>query len=56
MKTSKQPNQTWFNVPNEINETYKLMEDAGFVTFPFSGFPFFLPIGQRIMRSIRKYY
>ncbi len=52
MRTSKQSNQSWFDVNKNSQETYKLMEDAGFVDFPYSGFPLFLPIGQKIMKSI----
>jgi prolyl-tRNA synthetase len=35
-------------------ETYKLISEAGFVTFPYAGFPFFLPIGQRLVRNIQR--
>jgi len=54
MILSKQLFQDRFLVPKNWREvqTYRLFEECGFVEFPYSGFPLFLPIGKRIMDNI----
>jgi len=52
MRTSKQVNLDWFKVPEKFDDVYKIMEQIGFVNFPYSGFPLFLPLGQKIMGNI----
>ncbi|MAG78441.1 hypothetical protein CL616_03690 [archaeon] len=54
MRLSKQLFQDRLTVPINWKEldTYKLLESCGFVEFPYSGFPLFLPIGKRVMESI----
>lgn len=54
MRLSKQLFQDRLTVPNNWRDldTYKLIEECGFVEFPYSGFPLFLPVGKRIMESI----
>ncbi|HZX12555.1 MAG TPA: aminoacyl--tRNA ligase-related protein [Candidatus Nanoarchaeia archaeon] len=54
MRLSKQLFQDRLTVPDNWRDldTYKLFEECGFVEFPYSGFPLFLPIGKRVMESI----
>src|SRR3989338_4963940 len=54
MRLSKQLFQDRLTVADNWRDldTYKLFEECGFVEFPYSGFPLFLPIGKRVMESI----
>ncbi|MBI2668948.1 hypothetical protein HYX14_03840 [Candidatus Woesearchaeota archaeon] len=54
MRLSKQLFQDRLAVPDNWRDidTYKLFEECGFVEFPYSGFPLFLPIGKRVMENI----
>ncbi len=54
MRLSKQLFQDRLTVPDHWRDldTYKLIEESGFVEFPYSGFPLFLPVGKRVMESI----
>ncbi len=54
MKASKHPYNNWFKVPEKNKSPYKIMEELGFVTFPYSGFPLFLPIGKKVINNIEK--
>ena len=54
MRLSKQLYQNKLQIQNEWEklEIYKLLQMAGFVDFPYSGFPQFMPIGQKVINSI----
>lgn len=54
MKISHQLFQEHFQVPKGWPSlpTYKLFEEAGFVTFLQAGFPTFLPVGQRLVNGV----
>jgi prolyl-tRNA synthetase len=54
MRLSKQLFQDRLAVPDGWRDidTYKLFEECGFVEFPYSGFPLFLPIGKRVMENV----
>ena len=54
MRLSKQLFQERLVVPDNWKniDTYKLFEACGFVEFLYSGFPTFLPLGQRVMQNI----
>jgi len=54
MRLSKQLFPERMNVPNNWKDmqTYQLFESCGWVEFPYSGFPIFLPIGKRIVNSL----
>ena len=56
MILSNQLFQDRLTVPDNWKEldTYKLLEECGFVEFPYSGFPLFLPVGKKAMESICK--
>ncbi len=56
MRLSKQLFQDKLAVPDGWKDidSYKLFEVSGFVEFPYSGFPLFLPIGKRVMENICK--
>ena len=56
MRLSKQLFQDKLKVPSDWRNlnTYKLFEECGFVEFPYSGFPLFLPVGKRVMENICK--
>lgn len=54
MRLSKQLYQSKLQVPCNLEEIeiYKLLQIAGFVDFPYSGFPQFMPLGQKIINEI----
>jgi len=54
MKLSAQLFPEKYSVPEQwqSTQTYKLLEQSGFVYFPHSGYPLFLPIGQRVIERI----
>lgn len=54
MRLSKQLFQDRMTIPDNWRDidTYKLFEECGFVEFPYSGFPLFLPVGKRVMENI----
>ncbi|MBU2638180.1 MAG: hypothetical protein KJ955_04355 [Nanoarchaeota archaeon] len=54
MRLSKQPRQEKLAIPENwsLMESYKLFEAMGWVEFPYSGVPSYLPIGQKMIRNI----
>jgi prolyl-tRNA synthetase len=54
MRLSRQLFQDRLGIPEgwKSMQTYKLLEACGFVEFPYSGIPTFLPIGRRMVRNI----
>lgn len=54
MRISHQPFQEHYRVPKNWSslQTYKLFEEIGLVVFLRSGFPAFLPVGQRLVNGV----